>query len=342
MKSISILQHEQRTEAASIARHPATWAWCKLTRHEAVPERVEVIQEAARGTNDQPAVYRLTGIGPGGASVIAKRCNSAAAGIEWSTYQNVLSQLPVSIVGYYGLIADDDQRFCWLLLEDAGEDPYLPEDEEHRILAGRWLGAMNVSAQQLPAAARLPDRGPSFYLERLLASRETIRKIFESSSFRPGDAAVLNGVISHCDALEERWDGIERFCSRMPQTLVHGDLLVQNARVRRGPAGISLVVLDWEAAGWGIPAADLVQFVGKSLSPDLRTYYSVVSSSWPSFGLSHLETLTRVGRLFRLINSLDWANWGYRAIGFDWFNEKLTWCERELVDWLRTAEVPEK
>jgi hypothetical protein len=339
VKSISILQHERLEEAAC---HPATRAWCKLTKHEVVPERVEVIQEAGRGTNDQPSVYRLTGIGPGGTNVIAKRCNSAAACIEWSTYQNVLSQLPVSVVGYYGLIADVDQQFCWLLLEDAGEDPYLLEDEEHRILAGGWLGAMNVSAQQLPAAARLPDRGPNFYLERLLASRETIRKILQGSSFSPRDAAVLNGVISHCDALEKRWNGIERFCNRMPQTLVHGDLLVQNARVRRGAAGNSLMILDWEAAGWGIPAADLVQFVGKSLSPDLRTYYSVVCSSWPSFGLTHLQTLTEVGRLFRLINSLDWANWGYRAVGVDWFNEKLNWSERELANWLRTTEVPDK
>jgi len=325
-----------------MARHPATRGWCKLTKHEVVRERVDVIQEAARSTNDQPSVYRLTGIGPGGANIIAKRCNAAAAGIEWSTYQDVLLQLPVSVVGYYGLIADDDQQFCWLLLEDAGEDPYLLEDEEHRILAGRWLGVMNVSAQQLPAAARLPDRGPNFYLERLLASRETIRRILQSSSFSPRDAAVLNGVISHCDALERRWDGIERFCNRMPQTLVHGDLLVQNARVRRGAAGNSLMILDWEAAGWGIPAADLVQFVGKSLSPDLRTYYSVVCSSWPGFGLTQLETLTEVGRLFRLINSLDWANWGYRAVGVDWFNEKLNWCEREMADWLRTAEMPDK
>src|SRR5260370_42535091 len=144
-----------------MARHPATRAWCKLTKHEVVPERVEVIQEAARGTNDQPSVYRLTGIGPGGTNVIAKRCNSAAACIEWSTYQNVLSQLPVSVVGYYGLIADVDQQFFSLLLADAGEDPCLVADVEHRILVGGCLRAMNVSAQKLAAGARVTDRGPS-------------------------------------------------------------------------------------------------------------------------------------------------------------------------------------
>src|SRR5260370_39771588 len=185
MKSISILQHEQLAEAACMARHPATPAWCKLKKHAVVPERVDVIQEAARSTDDQPSVYRLTGIGPGGANVIAKRCNFAAACIEWSTYQNVLSQLPVSVVGYYGLIADDDQQFCWLLLEDAGEDPYLFEDEDHRILAGRWLGVMNVSAQQLPAAARLPDTRPNVYLHRLLSCSQPHPQLLPSSICSP-------------------------------------------------------------------------------------------------------------------------------------------------------------
>src|SRR5260370_36316639 len=95
MKSISILQHEQLEESACMARHPATRAWCKLTKHEVVPERVDVVQEAARSTNDQPSVYRLTGIGPGGANIIAKRCNSAAAGIGWWTYRDALPQLTV-------------------------------------------------------------------------------------------------------------------------------------------------------------------------------------------------------------------------------------------------------
>jgi hypothetical protein len=102
------------------------------------------------------------------------------------------------------------------------------------------------------------------------------------------------------------------------------------------------VILDWEAAGWGIPAADLVQFVGKSLSPDLATYYSVVCSRWPRFRPTHLEALTEIGRLFRLINSLEWANWGYRTVGVDWFDEKLSSCERELAAWLRTAELAGK
>src|SRR5262249_42951653 len=164
----------------------------------------------------KPSVYRLASVGPGGVNVIAKRGESAAAGTECSIYENVLSHLPGSKLRYYGLVAHDDQQFWWLFLEDAREEPYLLEVEEHRVLAGHWLGLMNVSAQELGAVARLPDRGPGFYLERLLASRETIREILENWSLGDTDSALLRAIISHCDALEGQWGRIERFCNRLP------------------------------------------------------------------------------------------------------------------------------
>jgi hypothetical protein len=347
-QSIPIVYREEAEDSLSTAQHPATRAWCKLTNSHVIPESIEILQECVRRPGElyrmigKPSVYRLASLGPGGVNVIAKRCESAAAAAECSIYENVLSHLPVSMLRYYGLVADDDQQFCWLFLEDAGEEPYLLEIEEYRVLAGRWLGLMNVSAQELRAVARLPDRGPGFYLERLLASRETIREILENSSLSNTDSALLRAIISHCDALEGQWGRIARFCNRMPRTLVHGDFAVQNARLRSGPAGTSLMIMDWEGAGWGSPAADLAQFVGESLSPDLCTYYSVVGSNWPRLGLADLESHAELGRMFRLISSLDWTNSGYRAGVEDWYIGELNWCERELADWLRTTDVQDK
>jgi hypothetical protein len=332
--------------AASIAHHPAAQAWCKLTNGLVVPERIEVIQEWPRipediyRVTDKPSVYRLIGIGPDKANVIAKRCESAAASTECSIYNDVLSYLPVSTLRFYGQVAEDDQRFCWLLLEDAGEEPYLLDVEEHRVLAGHWLGMMNISAQQLQAATRLPDRGPGFYLKRLHASHATIREIGENTIFSESDIALLRALISHCDALERQWDGFETFCNRMPQTLVHGDFAVQNARLRGGPNGTSLIIMDWEGAGWGSPAADLAQFrgLGTSLSPDLATYYSTVRSKWPRVRLPDLETLAEIGRMFRLISSLDWANSGYQAALAASYVEEMAWYEQELAEWLQGAK----
>jgi hypothetical protein len=40
-----------------------------------------------------------------------------------------------AVVQCYASIADDDCRFSWLSLEDAGDGEYLSDIEEHRILA---------------------------------------------------------------------------------------------------------------------------------------------------------------------------------------------------------------
>ena len=346
MKSVPSLDHEEAGDITAIALHPVARAWRKLTNRQAVPKSIEIIRERVRRaeeiyrTTSKPFVYRLTGVGPDGSNVIAKRYECAAASTECAIYQDVLPYLPVSTLRYCGLVADDDPQFCWLFLEDAGEEPYLLNAEEHRVLAGRWLGVMNVAAQQLRAATRLPDRGPGFYRKLLVASRETIREIVENSIFRDRDSTLLQALISHCDAVERQWERIEQFCNRMPRTLVHGDFAIQNARVRSVSTGNNLLLMDWEGAGWGSPAPDLAQFVGGSLSPDLGAYHAVVCATWPGIGLAELERLAEIGRMFRLVSSLDWANAGYRPLEPDWYIEEVSWYERGLADWLRTVEVP--
>jgi hypothetical protein len=345
MKPAPMLDRKEADGPALIDNHPATRAWCKLANREIRPDNIEILQEDARRPDDlyRPAekasVYRLIGVCPDGANVIAKKCHSAAASCEWSIYSNILRHLPVSMLQYYGLVADENEKFCWLLLEDAGEDQYIAELEEHRILAGHWLGMMNISASQIDAAARLPHMGSRFYLERLIASRQTIHEVVGTWDLARSDAAVLQAVICHCDVLEKQWGGIEEFCKHMPQTLVHGDLAFQNARVRCGPAGQRLLIMDWDGAGWGIPAVDLAQFVGVSLSPDLHSYHSAVCSGWPGLRFVDIENLAAFGQLFRLINSLVWANWGYNPDSSEWYVEELTWCEQGLADWLRSVSA---
>ena len=59
----------------------------------------------------------------------------------------------------------------------------------------------------------------------------------------------------------------------MPRTFIHGDFAPKNMRVRAGPGGSTLLCFDWGSAGWGVPAADLVQPGGKALvelTPDRR------------------------------------------------------------------------
>ncbi len=65
-------------------------------------------------------------------------------------------------------------------------------------------------------------------------------------------------------------------------------------------------------------------------------------SSWPGLELAELELLAELGRMFRLINGLEWANWGYRPVVAGWYMEEMNWCEPELADWLRAAKARDK
>jgi Ser/Thr protein kinase RdoA (MazF antagonist) len=125
------------------------------------------------------------------------------------------------------------------------------------------------------AAARLPDRGPGHYPGHLRSARAAILGNLTNSALSAEDRALLNTIVSQCDALESRWDQVQRTCDRMPRTLVHGDFVVKNVNVRSGPAGPAFLAFDWETAGWGVPAPDLVQSLlldrVSSVSPDLPT-----------------------------------------------------------------------
>jgi hypothetical protein len=317
--------------AAGPAGHPAVRAWRKLGPRRDVPDYIEVLKD------DKPdwGVYRLAGIGPAGANVIAKRCDAESAGIEYSVYRDILPHLTISALQCYGSVADNDARYSWLFLEDAGESEYSPDLEEHRVLAGLWLGAMNQSAQRLSLASRLPDRGPDSYLEMLQLARGMTRERLDHPAFGTNDRRMLAAIAAYCDFLEMHWGHIERFCAGIPRTLVHGDLSLWNARIRAGERGWSLLIMDWESAGWGVPAADLAQFAGNALTPDIAAYWSVAQGCWPGLDLGDLRRLADLGTVFRWINAVAWANWGFRETALEWFTSEMRCYEPEIDEWAK-------
>src|SRR5262249_31727117 len=117
----------------------------------------------------------------------------------------ILPQLAISALRCYASIVDDDIRFSWLFLEDAGDGEYSSDLEEHRILAGLWLGYMNISTQWLPLATRLPDQGPASYFEKLQLARNMTSKKLEHPAFSANDRQILRAIAFHCDFLEMRW-----------------------------------------------------------------------------------------------------------------------------------------
>jgi len=328
----------------NLLEHPAVKAWSALSERRVEPRSIEIVHEKQRS-----AVYRLAGVGPGGAAIIAKRCWMATALLERTIYEEILPHLPVTALHYYGFTEGDD-KIGWLFLEDAGGEKYSPYIEEHRALAAQWLGLMHTSAAHLATVDRLPDQGPGHYLEHLHSGRAKILRGLTNPELKADDLVVLENIITQFEILESRWHQIEEFCAALPRTLVHGDFIGKNLRIRAGQAGIALLPFDWEMAGWGVPAADLAQSArlgtgdfsakrgGFSAKPDVATYWLVVREPWPSLDLQTIQQLASCGKMFRSLAAIDWKAHSLTYDWVEWAMGHMRIYQVELIDAIQALE----
>ena len=285
-----------------LLEHRAVKAWSKLEPERVEPEGIEILKLKRKS-----AVYRLSGVAPDGSAVIAKRCVAETARIERTIHEDFLAHLPVPALMCYGFVEEPNEEFCWLFLEEAIGRGYSPHCAEHRALAGRWLGTMHQATVNSGLESRLPGREPGHYHKLLRTSRDTVRQHLANPALRSSDLKILEAIASHCDVLESHWSELEQMCEGLPRTLVHGDFVSKNVRIRPTLEGPALVTFDWEVASWGLPAADLCQFTGGAVSPDLAAYCAALNGAFGRLDLPSAERLSECGKFFRLLDDISWA-----------------------------------
>ena len=282
--------------------HPAARAWRAL--HGARPANVERLRSATRS---KPAIYRLT-FDRRRAPVFAKHCRAAELALERTIYEEILPRLPVTVPAYGGSLEDVDGS-AWLFVEDVGNRVLSARDPGRPVLTAQWLGLLHCSGADL-GRTDLPDAGPARYLAHLRAGREAIRRNLGNRGLAPSDQTVLAGVLDLHERLESRWSGLERACEGLPKTFVHGDFRSKNVRMRVLGDVPVLYPIDWEMAGWGIPAADLAGAgaPGLTLPVDPRAYEEIVKERWPDVDASAIRRLAILGRVFQALAAIEWAS----------------------------------
>ena len=278
-----------------LAWHPAAAAWTRFAAGTPEPESIEVLRHGKKA-----ATYRLVGAGPEGESIIAQRSPVARALIERAVYEQILPRLPVTAPRYYGS-SRDGRDFVWLFLEDVGDERFSKTEPAHAQWAARWVGAMHTAAAGVAAAGDLPDGGPPRYRDHLRAGRHTVRVHLANPALAPAAVTMLEHLTVDLDSLESRWAGIEAACIGIPATLTHGDIQRKNIYVRTAASGPAVFLIDWETAGWGVPAADLPLV-------DLPTYWSAVRPCWPHVRLEDVQRLAIVGRIFLQLAGIRWVS----------------------------------
>jgi aminoglycoside phosphotransferase (APT) family kinase protein len=282
----------------TLAWHPAAQAWTTVAPGARTPETIEVLRRGGK----KAAIYRLVDAAPNedGGHVIAQRACLSKALIERAVYGDILPQLPVSAPRVYGFLRDGPE-FAWLFLEDVGRDRYDPADPTHRTLGGKWLAQMHTTAVDVPAARSLPAAGPARYLRHLRKGRSTIASHLTNGAITAEEVGELHGILAKLDQAEAVWPRIEALCARFPDTLVHGDFRRKNVYLRRGSRGVELLPIDWETAGWGVPAIDLTRI-------DITAYCAVAQRAWPELHFDAVSRVAVVGRIFSQLAAIDWVS----------------------------------
>lgn len=308
--------------------HPAISAWRELQPGRVTPERLDVLQTENKATT----IYRLIRVGQVDSSVIAKRCRQSTARIERIIYEEILPNLPLPMLHYYGFVEEPNAEFCWLFIEDvSGDERYNPHYEDHRVAAAQWLGIMNRYASGIAAATRLPERGPEHYLGLLRSARDTILSNIASPSLNTHEHVLLKAILAHCDYLSAHWGRLASVCQGMPRTLVHGDFIKKNVAVRCSQDRIVFLPFDWEKAGWGVAAEDISRV-------DIPTYWSTVRDHWPGLSMKSLERLANVGKVFRCLVFLDWIASNLAHESMKQAMDDVRSCEDWLADLIEAAE----
>jgi ATP-binding cassette subfamily B protein len=310
--------------------HPVVAAWRTIA-----PARMRVDRVDRLRAKTKAQIYRLA-VEDGTTSVIAKRGRRDALLVERTIYESVLPRLPYPALRCFGFVDDEDEEFAWMFIEDAGDDRC--SLAKHGGLAARWLGTLHGAAAELDFPPSLPERGPGQYLEHLRAGRTTILDCFDNPALRAEDRGMLRELISICELIESSWSAVEAICAELPRTLVHGDLVARNVRVRRDEAGPGIVAFGWGWSGRGVPAADVHLLARNVAGTDLLRYRSAMSQYTRALDEDQIRLLARVGGGFHLLASVDWVAPHLRYSWPEAGMRKLRAYEQPLRAWVPALE----
>lgn len=296
----------------------ASALWVDVEPAGLPPAGVETLKPAHR----KSAVVRLLGAGPEGQSVVAKRAARSSIEIEARVYRDVLARLPISATRLLGTAADGD--LSWLFLEDAGDAPFDSGQPDHRRLAAVWMARVHGGALELPQVSELPARDPSHYSALLRSVQAVLGETLGNPALSGEETAVVESVVEGCDALESRWPHLAAVLSEAPSTIVFGGFSSKNARVRAVAEGSVLLPFDFESAGYGCPAIDLVYLDGEAYVGEARAW-------WSGLDGGEFERLRGIGRALGGLKAIPGERKVLLADSPSKAVAKLNWYGREIA-----------
>ena len=254
----------------------------------AVPGFVPAAARPYGRVRRRSAAYQVTD--GAGVSLAVKRERDGAAAVEQHVYRVVLPAAGLAAVHCHGVGPSREPGWSWLVTDHVEGAAFDPRDAAHTAGLGSWLGALHARTSGLPELAAVPRHGAAHWRALLEGAAGVLDGAIANPAVGAGAMAAITTLRAAFGAVVEGWAEIGALLDRAPASLVHGDLSHRNVKVV-GPAGdLRPMVLDWETAGHGPAAVDLVW-------ADLAAYEDAVAPAGPHLDGSSLRRLQTLGTL---------------------------------------------
>ena len=157
-----------------------------------------------------------------------------------------------------------------------------------------------------------------------------MRSSLAHPSIKDSSIVSFEALIEDLDVIESGWAHVEQVCLGVPRTLVHGDFVPKNVRVRGAGDDAHILAIDWETAGAAPPAADI------AMIPDgregRRAYFEILREAWRSLAWEDIERLYRIGQIFRLLDCVQWESPSFRHAWIERAQLRMLHYQRALHD----------
>ena len=175
---------------------------------------------------------------------------------------------------------------------------------------------------------------PARYRAHLATSQQAIRSGLANPALDEGHRDELRAIVAMLERMDGSWAAVEDRCEGAPAVLVHGDLVAKNIQMDDADQAPVVLRLDWETAGWGVPATDLSTSSNAkvAVNVDLRSYFTRVRHLYRGWDDSSFERLSAVGTLFRALAAMDWSS---RRLAYEWVSRPM----RDLPVFAQAVEL---
>lgn len=307
----------------SLTNHQAILAYNKLGQNYGELSSIELLTlNGGKPHNKKSEIYRLSGVGIDGSSVIAKKAPLKSLMNEKFFYENISPFLSIFPIRFYGFVLDEDKKNSWLFLEECRGTRYFEDKEQHRLVVANWLGYFHSTTSKLDNN-QLDNHGPEKYYQYINTGKEVLSENLLKPYIKRNDADVLNKLLTSFSIIESNWAEIIRLCDKMPKCVVHGDFIGKNVMINVTDNNNTINVFDWEYVGWGVPAIDLGALdytIWNLKEKDVTKYTRSVQRVWPNVTEIVVQQWINIGLIFRY---LAWISTTSLGLASDYVDEPM-------------------